>query len=130
MSEAGQVSLVISVWNRCDDLRENLAAIFKQTVPAHEVIVVDNHSEDGSAAMVTQEFPQVRLIRMPHSRYGACETFNIGFASASGEYTGILDDDVILPPDFIERMLAEFSTEPAGATGSCGLVFSPGPRNR
>ena len=116
---------MISVWNRRDDLRENLAAIFKQTVPAHEVIVVDNHSDDGTAEMVILEFPAVRLIRMPHSRYGACETFNIGFASVSGEYTGILDDDVILPPDFIERMLAEFATEPESTVLLSPKVVEP-----
>lgn len=125
MSDSGQVSLVISVWNRRDDLRENLTAVFKQTVPAHEVIVVDNHSDDGTAEMVTSEFPQVRLIRMPHSRYGACETFNIGFASANGEYTGILDDDVILPPDFIQRMLAEFATEPESTVLLSPKVVEP-----
>ena len=106
------VSLVISVWNRKDDLRENLQAIQKQTRSPMEVIVVDNASEDGTADMVRTEFPEVRLIRMPHSGYGACETFNIGFANARGEYVGILDDDVVLPPDFIERMLAEFQKEP------------------
>jgi len=107
------VSLVISVWNRKDDLRENLAAIARQTVPPDQVIVVDNASHDGTPEMVLAEFPDVQLIRMPHSAYGACETFNIGFASAHGDYVGILDDDVVLPPDFVERMLAEFAAEPA-----------------
>ena len=84
------VSLVICVWNRRDDLRENLHAIGRQTLPPLEVIVVDNASEDGTPEMVREEFPDVRLIRMPHSGYGACETFNIGFATARGEYVGIL----------------------------------------
>lgn len=106
------VSLVISVWNRIDDLRENLTAIRKQTVPPLEVIVVDNDSTDGTPEMVVEEFPEVALIRMPHSRYGACETFNIGFASARGSFVGILDDDVILPDDYVERMLEEFAAEP------------------
>jgi len=106
------VSLVISVWNRKDDLRENLAAIRAQTVAPDQIIVVDNCSGDGTPGMVIVEFPEVQLIRMPHSRYGACETFNIGFSSASGEYVGILDDDVILPVDFVESMLAEFGQEP------------------
>ena len=106
------MSLVISVWNRKDDLRENLAAIERQTIEPLEVIVVDNDSHDGTPEMVVEEFPHVHLIRMPHSAYGACETFNIGFSSARGDYIGILDDDVVLPPDFVERMLAEFSTEP------------------
>ncbi|MGA1608627.1 MAG: glycosyltransferase family 2 protein [Planctomycetota bacterium] len=107
------VSLVISVWNRKDDLRENLAAIRAQTTAPDQVVVVDNDSTDGTPEMVLAEFPEVQLIRMPHSAYGACETFNIGFASAFGDFVGILDDDVVLPPDFVERMLAKFAAEPA-----------------
>ncbi len=110
--KTASVSLVISVWNRKDDLRENLAAIREQTVKPLEVIVVDNDSTDGTPEMVIEEFPEVHLIRMPHSAYGACETFNVGFSSARGEYTGILDDDVILPKDFVERMMEEFEAEP------------------
>lgn len=106
------VSLVISVWNRKDDLRDNLRAIAAQTVAADQVIVVDNDSRDGTPEMVLAEFPWVQLIRMPHSAYGACETFNIGFASARGQFVGILDDDVVLPPTFVEQMLAKFAVEP------------------
>jgi GT2 family glycosyltransferase len=106
------VSLVISVWNRKDDLRTNLQAIEAQTVRPDQVVVVDNHSRDGPPAMVRDEFPHVQLIEMPHSDYGACETFNIGFASAWGEFVGILDDDVVLPSTFVEHMLAKFASEP------------------
>lgn len=109
---AAKVSLVISVWNRKDDLRENLLAIAAQTRPADEVIVVDNCSHDGTPEMVRAEFPLVKLICTPHPRYGACETFNLGFASAGGDFVGILDDDVVLPPTFVEHMLAEFAREP------------------
>jgi hypothetical protein len=106
------VSLVISVWNRKDDLRENLATIRQQTVPADQVIVVDNNSSDGTPEMVIEEFPEVQLIRMPHSDYGACETFNVGFSSAKGDFVGILDDDVILPVTFVEHMVNKFAEEP------------------
>lgn len=119
------VSLVISVWNRKDDLRENLASIRAQTVPPLQVIVVDNDSSDGTPEMVVAEFPEVHLIRMPHSDYGACETFNVGFASARGEFTGILDDDVVLPPDFVERMLEEFAQEPATTVLLSPKVIEP-----
>jgi len=106
------VSLVIAVWNRIDDLRENLAKIREQVVPADQVIVVDNNSSDGTPEMVTEEFPEVQLIRMPHSDYGACETFNVGFSSATGDLVGILDDDVILPPTFVADMIQKFAEEP------------------
>ncbi len=112
MSAKPVVSLVISVWNRKEDLRENLQAIQKQTRPADQVIVVDNHSHDGTPEMVQQEFPSVELITMPHSNYGACTTFNIGFNRARGDFIGILDDDVVLPPTFVEQMLQEFEREP------------------
>ena len=75
--------------------------------------------------MVVEEFPEVHLIRMPHSDYGACETFNVGFSSARGEYTGILDDDVILPPDFVEKMLAEFESEPDSTVLLSPKVIEP-----
>ncbi len=113
------VSLVISVWNRKVDLRENLEAIRAQTVPPLEVIVVDNDSKDGTPEMVIEEFPEVRLIRMPHSRFGACTTFNIGFASARGAWIGILDDDIILPENWIEGMLQK-----AEEVGTEVAVFS------
>ncbi len=119
------VSLVISVWNRIGDLRENLQAIRQQTVKPCQVIVVDNDSHDGTPEMVQEEFPEVQLIRMPHSNYGACETFNVGFASAKGEYVGILDDDVVLPADFVEKMLAEFAKEPASTALLSPKVVEP-----
>ena len=119
------VSLVISVWNRKDDLRDNLRAIGQQTVPADEVIVVDNCSRDGTPEMVLAEFPHVHLIRMPHSAYGACETFNLGFASARGDFVGILDDDVVLPPTFVEHMLAKFATEPDSTAILSPKVIEP-----
>jgi GT2 family glycosyltransferase len=119
------VSLVISVWNRRDDLRDNLRAIAAQTVPADEVIVVDNCSHDGTPEMVRSEFPDVKLICMPHSDYGACETFNVGFASAGGEFVGILDDDVVLPPTFVEHMLAKFAVEPATTAILSPKVIEP-----
>ncbi len=112
MTKKPTVSLVISVWNRQADLRDNLRAIEAQTVQPDEVIVVDNCSKDGTPEMVRAEFPRVKLICMPHSAYGACETFNVGFASAGGEFVGILDDDVVLGPRFVEDMLAKFATEP------------------
>ena len=119
------VSLVISVWNRKDDLRENLAAIRAQTVPADQVIVVDNDSTDGTPEMVIDEFPEVQLIRMPHSDYGACETFNVGFSSAKGDFVGILDDDVILPATFVERMVQKFAEEPATTAILSPKVIEP-----
>ncbi len=62
--------------------------------------------------MIRDEFPEVRLVVMPNSAYGACETFNVGFSTALTEYIAILDDDVVLTPWWLERSLARMAEEP------------------
>jgi len=90
------------------------------------VVLVDNASSDGSARMVAEDFPEVRLIVMPHSAYGACETFNIGFAAAQTPLIAILDDDVVLPPEWLERTVARLEREPASTALVSTEVTEPG----
>ena len=108
-----EATAVISSFNKRDEVRANLAAVFAQTRPFARVVVVDNASSDGSAAMIRAEFPAVHLIEMPDPSYGACETFNIGFANAATPLLAILDDDVVLPPEWLERTAARLAQEPA-----------------
>lgn len=104
---------VISTWNKASDVRENLTSLRAQTRLFRSVIVVDNASSDETARMITDEFPEVRLIVMPNSAYGACETFNVGFASSRTELTAILDDDIIMSPGWLERSAERLAKEPS-----------------
>ena len=113
-------------FNKKEDVRRNLDGIRAQTVPFDAVIVVDNCSKDGSADMIRSEYPEVRLIVMPHDGYGACETFNIGFATARTEFIAILDDDVVLPPDWNEKMLRKAASEPPSTALISSHVIEPG----
>ena len=97
-----------------------------QSRPFDQVIVVDNRSTDGSIEMVRKEFGFVDLVVMPNSDYGACETFNIGFACARGEYIGILDDDVVLPSDWVARMMQKFGEEEETTAVLSSKVVEPG----
>jgi GT2 family glycosyltransferase len=124
--ELHDVSAVISAWNRREDLRENLASLRAQTCPFAEIIVVDNHSTDGSVEMVKGEFPEVRLIELPDSSRGACETFNIGFKAARHELVLILDDDVCVPPDWLERAVKKINSEPPTTAMISATVIEPG----
>ena len=107
-------------------LAETLGAVFNQCKGASEVLLVDNASEDGTAARISERYPEVRLIVMPHSNYGACETFNIGFASSTTPLTAILDDDVVLPPEWLERSIARLSREPESTAILSTEVVEPG----
>lgn len=120
------VSCVISSFNKRRDLLANLAALEQQTLQPFEVIVIDNASQDGSAEAVRSAYPRVRLTVMPHSRFGACETFNLGFRQATQPFIAILDDDVVLPPHWIERLLQRFREEPPTTALITTKVVEPG----
>lgn len=98
------VSIVFLVFNRRDELRESLRRMLVDSDYDRgrvEVIVVDNASSDGSGAMVSEAFPDVRLIRREVNV--GVSGWNDGFAAASGDYVLALDDDCYLPPDGLGR---------------------------
>jgi len=117
---------VISTWNKKQVVLENLDSIRAQTRPFAAVVVVDNCSSDGTAEAIAERYPEVTLIRMPNSAYGACETFNIGFASVTTPLTAILDDDVTLPPDWLERATKRLMQEPETTAVLSTEVIEPG----
>ena len=95
---APTVSIVFLVFNRCAELRTSLRQMLVEAdyePGLLEVVVVDNASTDGSAAMVRDEFPQVRLIE--RSVNCGVSGWNDGFAVATGDWVLALDDDCYLP---------------------------------
>jgi GT2 family glycosyltransferase len=92
-----QVSIVFVAYNRRDKLGISLEHVLDRLdYPADrlEVIVVDNASEDGTAEMVRERFPQVQLIVNPEN-VGA-SAWNAGMTAARGDWRLILDDDCYL----------------------------------
>lgn len=124
--DARTVTAVISAWNKSEDVRANLLGIRAQVRPFDDVVVVDNCSSDGTPQMIRRDFPEVRLVVMPNSAYGACETFNVGFSTALSEYVAILDDDVVLTPWWLERSLARMAAEPETTAVVSTKVVEPG----
>ena len=87
-----RVSICILTYNRCALLRGLLAEVAALTYAPLEVIVVDNHSEDGTQQMVQSEFGAVRYIRADRNLGAAGR--NLGMQAATGEFVVTLDDDV------------------------------------
>jgi len=94
------VSIVFLAFNRRDALATSLDHVLHRLdYPADrlEVIVVDNASTDGTAEMVRSRFDTVKLIRTPEN-VGA-SAWNVGMATARGEWRLILDDDCYITGD-------------------------------
>jgi len=95
-----RVSVVIVNWNTRDLLRNCLQTLLQQKKVKTEIIVVDNHSSDGSAAMVRQEFPQVILLSENHN-HGYAAGNNLGFTKATGDFVVTLNPDTELGPNVL-----------------------------
>lgn len=70
------------------------------------MIVVDNHPESGLTRPVVDEFPSVRLVA--ESRGGLSYARNAGISASSGEIVIATDDDVVVPPHWIDSLVAPF----------------------
>ncbi len=120
--EEQQVSVVIVSFNTCDLLRRCLSSVRRQsrTFPL-EVIVVDNDSRDGSADMVSRDFPEVQVIRSHHN-LGFAAANNRAFSIARGRYIAMLNSDASMRPDALARSVAHMDANPRVALASGRLV--------
>jgi GT2 family glycosyltransferase len=104
------LSIVIVSYNARVDLERCLATL-RQTPPAiaHEIIVVDNASTDGSAAAAA--LPGVRVITSPENR-GFSAANNIGIRASSGRLVLLLNSDTVVPPGTLDRLVAILDAHP------------------
>jgi GT2 family glycosyltransferase len=126
-----RLSVCIVNWNTRDFLRGCLASLY-QYPPDNadlEVLIVDNASADGSAAMVRDEFPQAILIVNPGNP-GYAEGNNQALARATGEYLLLLNPDVVVRAESLTLALRFMEAHPeAGALG-CRLIGADGETQR
>lgn len=98
-----KITVIIVNWNVREALRRNLARLFSLSCPIEfEVIVIDNASTDGSALMVREEFPQVRLV-MNDWNAGFAYANNQGLRVAKGEVVILLNPDMHVKEGALER---------------------------
>ena len=106
-----KVSVVILNWNGKKFLDVSLSSLHKVTYASLEVIVVDNHSSDGSVSYIRRKFPWVRLIALSHNA-GFAGGNNIGFKKSTGKYVLFLNNDTKVTPKFLEPLVAQMEKDP------------------
>jgi GT2 family glycosyltransferase len=112
------ISIIIVSYNTKDLLQACLQSIFEETKSASfEIIVVDNVSRDGSAAMIEREFPGVKLIASKEN-LGFGPACNLGVATSAGEYIILLNPDTIVHDKALEQLLEFGKAHPEA--GLCG----------
>jgi len=119
------ISVVVPNWNGRELLIPLLESLGRQSRPVREVIVVDNGSEDDSAA-VAQAWG-ARVIPMCRNTGFACAV-NRGILASTGSWIVIANNDVILEQHWVERMVGRL--ERGGAWYGVGKIYQTGRQGR
>jgi GT2 family glycosyltransferase len=101
------VSVVVATRDRPDDLRECLRRLKTQDSPRQvELVIVDNNPASGLTPPVIAEFPDVLLVSEP--KEGLAYARNSGINACKGQIIVTTDDDVRVPIDWLEKLVAPF----------------------
>lgn len=122
-----EISLIICTYNREKFLPEALQSITHQTLDARkfQLIIVDNNSTDNTGKISRQfidNHPAINIKYCFEENKGLSFARNRGIAEASAPLISYIDDDVILPPEYLETVI-NFFTKNTDAVGMGGKVI-------
>lgn len=120
-------------WNRVADTTAALQSLRRCSVPAGwvlRVLVVDNGSSDGSAAILHERFPEITLVALPENRRfaGGC---NLGIHEArvaGAEIIVLLNNDTIVDANLIEHLVMAMDAHPTCAAAGPMIYYARDPR--
>jgi GT2 family glycosyltransferase len=118
---AVDVAVVIPNYNGARWLPGVLASVEAQSAAPAEVLVVDDGSTDGSVALLAERFPDVRVLALG-ANGGFARAANAGIAAVSAETVALVNTDVLLAPDWLERAAAALAAAPRAAAVATKLV--------
>ncbi len=112
------VSVIVTTFNRREQLRETLLSILNQSFRDIEVLVMDNYSNYDITALINElADPRIRLYRNQNNGIIAVNR-NFGLRQATGTYIAFCDDDDLWHPEKLAEQMKCFSNE------QCGLSFT------
>lgn len=118
-----RATVIIPVWNGEAVLEECLTAVLTPPSPhLHELICVDNGSQDGSRQRIAAKFPQTILLPQP-TNLGFAGGVNVGLRAATGDLLILLNQDCVVQPGWLDALCRAIEQNPAwGIVG--GQIFN------
>ena len=118
-----RVSVVIPAYNGAQFIGNALESVLSQSLPADEIIVVNDGSEDATAEVLQAYAHQIQIIEQPN--LGVAAARNRGLAAAQGELIAFLDQDDLLLPDKLKLQVDCLAQHP-----TVGMLHSGFRRSR
>ena len=117
------ISVIIPLYNKETGIATALRSVLAQSFQDFEVVVVDDGSTDGSAAVVkTFNDPRIRLIQQKNAGVSAAR--NRGIEEAKGEYVAFLDADDEWTPGFLEEIRTLQEAYPECKAQATNYIFN------
>ncbi|HVZ57004.1 MAG TPA: glycosyltransferase family 2 protein [Chitinophagaceae bacterium] len=128
LDRAEPVSIIMLSFNRVEDTRRAIRAIYRYTRPPFEVIILDNNSNEETRRELRRMARRYRHLTV------VLETVNLGCAGgrvkaqrfASHDYLLFLDNDIMVSPYYLENLFAQLYRSDAVAGVCCKVVFPDG----
>jgi len=101
------VDIIIVSFNKRALLGECLSSVAQMNYPKFRVHVIDNGSSDGSVEYVKINFPQFDVVSLG-ANLGFSRANNYGIELCQGDFVFFLNNDVIVKPDTLEKLVEGF----------------------
>jgi hypothetical protein len=126
-----RIAVIVLTFDNFEDTVECLESVLRSHYPAFDVVLVDNHSTDGSIEKLRAQFPGVHHVQND-ANLGVAGGRNAGWAyvreHVRADVLLFLDNDTVLEPGTIGALMAYLSRNPAAAI-LCGKAYTAPPSN-
>lgn len=130
MSDNPQITIAVCTRNRAEVLAEVCAALQQQSVPPENfaVIVVNNGSTDGTAALLQKQRPHFpHFLEVFETELGSSLARNRAAEHCATPWIAFLDDDSLPDADYVEKALARTQTSPHACLAGETRAWRRGP---
>lgn len=108
MKDNPKISIIIPVYNEKEDIVTTIKHIKKLNYSNYELIIIDD-STDETPQMIADNSYEKLVYLKPETRKDRSQARNIGINKSTGEILVILNADVLLPPDFLNKLIDNYS---------------------
>ncbi len=121
------LNVIIPNYNGRRFLSACLGSLRAQTYKRFSVTVVDNGSDDDSLLLLASSYPEVNVIKLPYNS-GFSAAVNKGILRAGSPFVMLLNNDAILKPDCIERLMNAIAASPDIFSAGANILGMGTPR--
>jgi GT2 family glycosyltransferase len=115
------VTVVVVTWQGAHLLADCLESLRRQTM-AHEVVVVDNASTDGTEALLAERFPEVRVVQTG-ANLGFAGGAQSGMEAARTPLVALLNNDAVAEPDWLAALAGHLEQHPRCAAVTSRMLL-------